>query len=645
MRPVDLVGVKWSETFTGRLAFGRTDFNQAMLPTHGEPVTAGLTVVIRDLARFLAAQADGGIRDAEALPAAVTHGYIRCDAFGGELLVRDGTFQAFVPAGQSEPRDALHLRMRYDLQLSGPAGRTYVLEGFKLVENDPGYDSWSDATTLFVRIRRDDEPVAAGVLQISPLAFVRELMTFRGSGPTRRARLGAVARYQRYFATCMARTYMGPPARGSRPSFPVDRPAPPWQPPPEPEFQHLPGTRLARAIVEFAVPDLDFALNLHRLRLLDDDDRLITPTLGPVLLVPGSGVRAEMYYGQPVGPSCAEYLLGLGYDVWVENWRASIDLPPNDYTLDHAAMHDHPLAVQRILGVCAAAAERGDSPPAGAKGEPVTLKAVVHCQGSISFMMAVVAGWIDPRVTHIVSSAVSLFIDVTESTWLKQRLAMPLVARTFSGLDAQWGIRPTTPTAGLFAAAAKRMERPCGNPTCQVANFMYGSGWDVLFRHVDDHGNPWVTDAVHEWSGRELGYTPLSLIAQVAESSRHGYIVSSPTPPPGTPAAYLATPPQTRAQVTFIAGDHNNMFRWQGQHRAARFFDESAGEGQADFVVLPGFGHLDTFWARDAPRVAFPVIKAGLEWDHGAPPPSEVTGHPVVGEPLPARRGRILSRR
>jgi hypothetical protein len=636
MSPADPVGVRWDETFTGWLAFGHTDFNQAMLPTHGEPVTAGLTVVIGDLARFLAAQADGGIRDAEALPAAVTKGYIRCDAFGGELLVRDGTFQAFVPAGQTEPRDALHLRMRYDLELSGPAGRTYVLEGFKLVENDPGYDSWSDTTTLFVRIRRDDEPVAVGVLQIGPLAFMRELATFRGIGPTRRARLRAVARYHRYFATCMARTYMGPPVSGSRPSFPVDRPAPLWQPPPEPEFQRLPGTRQARAIVEFAVPDLDFPLNLHRLRLLDDDGAPVAPTLGPVLLVPGSGVRAEMYYGQPVGVSCAEYLLDLGYDVWVETWRASIDLPPNSYTLDHAAMHDHPGAVQKILAVCDAEGGAGDT--------PVALKAIVHCQGSISFMMAVVAGWIDPRVTHIVSSAVSLFIDVTESTWLKQRLAMPLVAKTFNGLDAQWGIRPSTPTAGLFAVAAKRMERPCGNPTCQVANFMYGSGWDVLFRHVDDIGDPWIADPVHEWTGREVGYTPLSLIAQVTESSRHGYIVPSPTSPPGTPPAYLSTPPTTSAQVTFIAGDHNNMFRWQGQYRAARFFDQSVGSGQADFVALPGFGHLDTFWARDALTLSFPVIKAGLEWERGTPPPHRTTARPNVGDPLPPRRGRIFNR-
>ncbi len=65
-------GVSWSETFRGRLAFGQTDFNQAMLDTHGEAVTAGVTVVIPDLARFLAAQADGGIRDPDAMPAQVT---------------------------------------------------------------------------------------------------------------------------------------------------------------------------------------------------------------------------------------------------------------------------------------------------------------------------------------------------------------------------------------------------------------------------------------------------------------------------------------------------------------------------------------------------------------------------------------------
>ena len=632
------VGVTWSETFTGWLAFGQTDFNQAMLPEHREPATAGVSVAIRDLDAFLDAQSDGGVRDAAALPADVTAGYIRCDAFGGDLTLRDGTFEAFVPAGQTEPRDALHLRMRYTLALEGPSGRPYTAVGFKLLENDPGYDSWSDTTTLFMSIRDSNEPVAIGVLRISPPAFLRELATFRGTGESRCGRWGAVLRYQRFFLMSLLRTYAGPPVSGSRPSFPQDRVATPWAPDPPapdppPEFERLPDTSLGRSIVPFTVPDLDFPLNLHRLRLLDEGDRPVAPTRGPVLLVPGSGVRAEMYYGQPVGPSFAEFLLRRGYDVWVETWRASIDLPPNPYTLDLAAMIDHPLAVRTILATCEREGHKG-----------VALKAVVHCQGSISFMMAAVAGKLDERVTHIVSSAVSLFIDVTQSTWLKQRLAMPIVGAMFPGLDAQWGIRPITPAAGGFAALARRMERSCGNPTCQVANYMYGSGWDVLFRHVDDQDNPWVADAVHEWSGREVGYTPLSLIRQVAESTRHGHVVPSAAPPPGTPSAYLATPPQTHAQITFVAGDHNNMFRWQGQHRAKRFFDAANGPGQADFAILPGFGHLDTFWGRTAPTASFEVIAAGLEWANGEPPPSEVTGHPIVGGPLPPRRGRILSR-
>ena len=637
-----MTGVSWTETFKGWLAFGQTDFNQAMLPQHREPARARLSLMIADLEDYLAHQADGGVAEPPAAAATVSKGTIDCPGFSGPLTLTAGSFRAFVTAGDREPRDALHLRMRYHLTLRGPAGDRFTMEGFKLVENDPGYDSWSDSTTLFTRIFPGLEgsagaapPVAIGVLRISPLAFARELATFHGWAPTRRRRIGAVLRYQRFFTESLLRTYLGAPVSDSRPSFPEDHVEPPRVigagASADPEFRRLPGTALGRAIIPFTVPDLEFALNLHRLRRLDNDGRPVAPTQGPVLLVPGSGVRSEMYYGQPVGPSFAECLLDEGYDVWVESWRASIDLPPNAYTLDQAAMHDHPRAVTTILDIC--------HPEGG--GE---LKAVVHCQGSISFMMAVVAGNIDERVTQVVSSAVSLFIDVRASTWFKQRLAMPTVGRLFPWADAQWGIRPVTPSAGLFAAIAKRAERPCGNPPCQVANYMYGSGWDVLLRHVDDAGDPWVAEAVHEWTGRELGYTPMSLIGQVAESSRHGYIVPATPRAPGVPAAYLASPPQTGAQITFIAGDHNNMFRWQGQLRARNFFDETVGTGQADFVALPGFGHLDTFWALRAPQDVYPVILDGLTWERGETRPSERPGRVITGGDWPPRRGHLFGR-
>ncbi len=50
-------------------------------------------------------------------------------------------------------------------------------------------------------------------------------------------------------------------------------------------------------------------------------------TRGPVLLVHGAGVRANIFRA-PVRTSLVDYLVARGYDVWLENWRASIDLPP-----------------------------------------------------------------------------------------------------------------------------------------------------------------------------------------------------------------------------------------------------------------------------------------------------------------------------
>ena len=69
------------------------------------------------------------------------------------------------------------------------------------------------------------------------------------------------------------------------------------------------------------------------------------PSRGPVLLVHGAGVRADLFRS-PAHPNIVDALLAEGYDVWLLNWRASIDLPPNPWTLDQAALYDHPLAVQ-----------------------------------------------------------------------------------------------------------------------------------------------------------------------------------------------------------------------------------------------------------------------------------------------------------
>src|SRR5229473_4729622 len=146
------------------------------------------------------------------------------------------------------------------------------------------------------------------------------------------------------------------------------------------------------------------------------------PTRGPVLLVHGAGVRANIFRA-PVKTTLVDTLVERGYDVWLENWRASIDLPPNRWTLDQAAVYDHPVAVKTVLRETGA----------------TEMKAVIHCQGSTSFMMSAVAGLV-PQVKTIVSNAVTLHPVIPAWSRLKIGYAIPLVGKLTRYLDPQWGL-------------------------------------------------------------------------------------------------------------------------------------------------------------------------------------------------------------
>ena len=63
------------------------------------------------------------------------------------------------------------------------------------------------------------------------------------------------------------------------------------------------------------------------------------PTKPPVMLVHGAGVRAELFR-PPVRRTIVDALVADGWDVWLLNWRASIDLDPVPWTLDDAAAYD-----------------------------------------------------------------------------------------------------------------------------------------------------------------------------------------------------------------------------------------------------------------------------------------------------------------
>lgn len=310
------------------------------------------------------------------------------------------------------------------------------------------------------------------------------------------------------------------------------------------------------------------------------------PTRGPVLLVHGAGVRAEIFR-PPLPHTLVDTLLADGWDVWLFNWRASIDLEPVPWTLDQAAAYDHPAAVQAVL-----AATGADS-----------LKAVVHCQGSSSFVMSAAAGLL-PEVDTVVSNAVSLHPVIPAWSRLKITRIAPVVATRAPFVNPGWGDRPAGALSRVMRGFVRATHRECGNLVCRMVSFTYGSGYPALWSHAN------LDDATHNWIRGEFAEVPLTFFAQMARSVRAGHL-RPVSDLPGLPDSYVAHEPATDARFVFLAGEQNRCFLPESQQRTYEFFARHR-PGKDSLHRIRGYGHLDVFFGRNAARDTYPLIAEEL---------------------------------
>ncbi|MDQ4118266.1 MAG: GMC family oxidoreductase, partial [Actinomycetota bacterium] len=186
-------GLSFTEEMRGHLALGETEPEDGA--SGGHEVTVHLTITVRDVEAFV---------DEPAHVASVT-GWVESTAVGGRCAIDEGLFNLFVPGPRERSR-----RMVYRLRFTGGDGVPRTLVGRKEVHDDAGADLWRDTTTLFARLldghaggppHADDEPdgatvAGAGVLRIGEIDLVRQLATFRTTGPDGAA---ALYRFGRFF--------------------------------------------------------------------------------------------------------------------------------------------------------------------------------------------------------------------------------------------------------------------------------------------------------------------------------------------------------------------------------------------------------------------------------------------------------------
>jgi hypothetical protein len=571
--------LRFSERMRGWVSFEVRDYNSALVAgrrAHNR-CSAKFDIEIDDLERFRR----GPISRARLL------GTVSCPQLGGRLDAEDGEFTLFAPA--PEPR---RRRVLYRLFARDPDGRPLTFSGFKLVEDDPNHDVWRDTSRLLTRIlaghvpqdsELDDDPrvIATGILWITPLGLARCLLSMRGG---RGKRVRAPLRYQSDFARELLRVYRGRALPSTQYDFPVVTPdATPLQGSRAGGWHELPGhPGLKRRILPFLADD-GRQINLHNIQ---GPDR---PTREPVLLVCGLAMRANSFYDAPSRPTLVDALVDEGYDVWVENWRTSIDLPAEDYTLDGAAVYDHPAAIRKIRS------ETGVE----------HLSAVAHCMGSASLAMSVVAGLADELRT-VVSSAVSLDVDLDPRS--KRRLATVLPISSLllrmRGADPQWAARAPTVKAASLARLAQLAIRDYENPLNAAATFIYGSRADGMWQ-LDQ-----LDSETLDWLGREFGYSPFSFFRQIRRSARMGRLVPVDDLPE-LPEDVAERVPSNGARFTFLAGSRNQFFLPTGQHRTYERFAEQQ-PGRHTWVPLEGYSHLDVLIGRRWYRDVFPHIREAL---------------------------------
>ncbi|MCV7422191.1 hypothetical protein H7K45_16700 [Mycobacterium yunnanensis] len=326
-----------------------------------------------------------------------------------------------------------------------------------------------------------------------------------------------------------------------------------------------------------------FRLNFRRLRPVDG-----VPPRGPVMMVHGAGVRANLFC-PPGIVTLPAMLSAAGFDVWMVNWRASIDLEPSEYTLDDAAVFDFPAAVSTIREIT----------------EHDTVKAVVHCQGSHAFTMSIASGLL-PEVTRVVANSTAMTPKVRRAAAIKLPLAMATLGRLTNFFDPQFGLYPPSFAAKVMDFMVDVTHHECRNKVCKHSSFVYGVGFPTLWSHRN------LDAGTHDWISGEFAHVPVSLFRQTLDCLVAKHLVPA-RDYREIPELLGIEAPRTTAKFTFITGADNRTFLPEAMRASHAFFNSHvpAGSPRHGFKEFEGYGHLDMFLGKHASVEVFPHI---VEW-------------------------------
>ncbi|HET7057839.1 MAG TPA: GMC oxidoreductase [Nitrospiraceae bacterium] len=554
------MGLQFTETMRGFVSKNiMDDYQRAAEQGRIEPspFEFTLTVITDDLERLLS----------EPNHQATMVGTVTAPALSAKpMTVCHGIFQLFI----EDPEHVGTRRMNYRMNLMTEEGRQYWFEGFKSVHHDRGIDLWADTTTLYITIYDGKDAtapaIAKGILKIATADFAKQMTTLQiSNAATATERLAATARFGAFFSGILFETYGGVLAKPT--VFDPEKPPRKKRP-----------LRVAAPELHVCTTSDGLQLRLTRYR---------GGKKGPVILSHGLGVSSAIFSLDTIDTNLLEYLYAQGYDVWLLDYRASIDLPAShaQFTADDVAHKDYPAAIEAVRRVTGAA----------------TVQMVVHCYGSTTFFMAMLAGL--QGVRSAVCSQIATHIVAPAMTRFKVGLHLPDVLEAV-GVDsltayvdrhADWKNRLFDLALRCYPIAS---EERCTSAVCHRITFMYAP----LYEHAQ------LNTLTHETLHETFGIANMRAFEHLALMTKKGHLVTATGE-----EAYLPHLDRLAIPITFIHGERNECFLPASTEKTYELLQQTNGRNLYRRHVIPDYGHIDCIFGKNAVKDVYPLILQHLD--------------------------------
>lgn len=553
------VGMQFTETMSGYFSLKElVDYRRAaeLGQADASPLKFTVTVTSDDLEDMLKNQSH----------AARIVGTLNAPSLSPDALtVTDGDFHLFI----DDPDKVGQRLMTYAMKLTASDRRQFYFEGFKETHSDVSLNVWSDTSTLYITLYSGPDASGAiigrGILHIAPSDFAKQLTTMKITNATESQRLEGMAKFGAFFGKSIFETYGGVLAGATafNPDAPPRKKRPLRAPAPE----------------------------LHVFNSIDGIPLLLTRykggTKGPVILSHGLGVSSKIFTIDTIDTNLTEFLVAHGFDVWLLDFRVSIDLPASymESTADDVANYDYPAAIAKVKQETGA-----DS-----------VQMVVHCYGATTFFMSMLAGL--QGVRSIVCSQIANDVIAVPMTQGKaalhlsnvlDRLGFPSLT-AYTDTHADWKNRLFNDVLKLYPVEFKEH---CDSSVCHRITFLYS----LLYEH--EQLNEATHDALHEM----FGIANIRALEHLSLLVRTKHLVDA-----SGNEVYMGHLDRLKLPICFVHGAENQCFLPISTQMTYDALRAANGNQLYTRHVIPGYGHIDCIYGKNAAFDVYPYMLEHLQ--------------------------------